>query len=62
MQQKKPTLVGDKLKINIMKTTILKISRKKLVMNRVELGNLADIIRQNPDAKQVFELRLNYHL
>ena len=45
-----------------MKTTILKISRKKLVMNRVELGNLADMIRQNPDAKQVFELRLNYHL
>jgi len=44
-----------------MKATLLKISRKKLVMNRVELSALADTIRKNPDEKQVFNLRLNYH-
>ena len=44
-----------------MKATILKIARKKLVMNRIELVDLAETIRKNPDEKQVYNLRLNYH-
>ncbi len=43
-----------------MKVTILKISRNKEVMNRVELSKLAETIRNNPDSRQVYDLRLNY--
>ena len=39
---------------------MLKISRKKLVVNRLELLKIADLIRNNPDASMVSELRLNY--
>jgi hypothetical protein len=43
-----------------MKVSLLKISRKKEVINRLELQALADMIRQSPIEKQVFNLRLNY--
>ena len=43
-----------------MKVTLLKVSRKKEVINRLELQEMADMIRQNPDKNKVFNLRLNY--
>ena len=43
-----------------MKVSLLKISRKKEDINRLELQALADMIRQSPIEKQVFNLRLNY--
>ena len=43
-----------------MKVTLLKISRKKEVINRLDLQEMADLIRQNPEQKQVFNVRLNY--
>ena len=43
-----------------MKVTLLKISRKKEVINRLDLQKMADLIRQNPEQKQVFNVRLNY--
>jgi hypothetical protein len=43
-----------------MKISLLKISRKKEVIKRLELSELAEIIRENPEKKQVFNLRLNY--
>ena len=43
-----------------MKVSLLRISRKKEVINRLELQALADMIRQSPIEKQVFNLRLNY--
>ena len=43
-----------------MKVSLLKISRNKLVVNRLELSEIADVIRNNPDASMVSELRLNY--
>ena len=43
-----------------MKITYLKISRKKEVINRIELSDLADMIRQSELQKNVFRLRLNY--
>ena len=43
-----------------MKVTLLKISRNKLVINRLDLQSLADMIRQNPEERKVFDLRLNY--
>ena len=43
-----------------MKVSLLKISRKKEVINRLELQDLADIIRKGPYEQQVYNLRLNY--
>ena len=43
-----------------MKISLLKISRKKMVINRLELRNLAEMIRKSPEERKVFNLRLNY--
>ena len=43
-----------------MKVSLLKISRKKEVIKRLELSELADMIRKSPDESKVFTLRLNY--
>ena len=43
-----------------MKVTLLKISRNKDVVNRLELPALAEMIRNNPDSRRVYKLRLNY--
>ena len=43
-----------------MKISLLKISRKKMVINRLELRNLAEMIRKSPEEQKVFNLRLNY--
>ena len=43
-----------------MKVSLLKISRKKEVIKRLELGEIAEMIRQNPEKERVFNLRLNY--
>ena len=44
-----------------MKVSLLKISRKKEVINRLELKELASMIRQNPEEQSVYDLRLQYH-
>ena len=43
-----------------MKITILKLARKKVVINRLELQEFAEMIRENPIKEKVFNLRLNY--
>ena len=43
-----------------MKVTLLKTVRKKEVANRLDLQALADRIRQNPEQRKVYNLRLNY--
>lgn len=43
-----------------MKVTLLKIARKKEVINRLDLKTLADMIRQNPEERKVYDLRLHY--
>ena len=43
-----------------MKVTLLKIARKKEVINRLDLQTLADMIRQNPEERKVYDLRLHY--
>jgi hypothetical protein len=43
-----------------MKISLLKLSRKKEVIKRLELMELAEMIRENPEKSQVFNLRLNY--
>ena len=43
-----------------MKVSLLKIARNKQVINRLDLQEVADMIRQNPEARKVFDLRLNY--
>jgi hypothetical protein len=43
-----------------MKVSLLKIARKKEVINRLELSELAEMIRKSPEEKKVFSLRLNY--
>ena len=43
-----------------MKVSLLKIARKKEVIKRLELKEVADMIRKNPDDSKVFNLRLNY--
>ena len=43
-----------------MKISLLKISRKKMVINRLELKDLAEMIRKSPEEQKVFNLRLNY--
>ena len=53
-------LVEVELKIENMKVSLLKLSRKKEVIKRVELSDLAEMIRKNPEEEKVFDLRLNY--
>ena len=48
------------LKLRIMKVSILKVSRNKEVINRLELSAIADMIRKNPEEKKVYKLRLKY--
>ena len=43
-----------------MKVSFLKLSRKKEVIKRLELSDLAEMIRENPEKDRVFNLRLNY--
>ena len=43
-----------------MKISLLKISRKKEVIKRIELAGLAEMIRKNPEENKIFNLRLNY--
>ena len=43
-----------------MKVSLLKISRKKEVIKRLELKEIAEMIRENPDKDKVFNLRLHY--
>ena len=43
-----------------MKVSLLKIARKKEVIKRVELEELAEMIRKNPDERKVYNLRLKY--
>ena len=43
-----------------MKVTLLKISKNKEVINRLDLQALADLIRKNPDERKVYDLRLHY--
>ena len=43
-----------------MKVSLLKISRKKEVIKRLELKEIAEMIRENPEKDRVFNLRLNY--
>ena len=45
-----------------MKVTILKISRRKEVINREELTNVAMAIREGSVAKEVKQIRQVYHL
>ncbi len=43
-----------------MKVSLLKVSRKKEIIKRIELSELAEMIRKNPDESSVYNLRLNY--
>ena len=43
-----------------MKISFLKLSRKKEVIKRIELSEVAEMIRENPEKDRVFKLRLNY--
>ena len=43
-----------------MKVSCLKLSRKKEVIKRLELSELAEMIRKSPEERKVFNLRLNY--
>ena len=43
-----------------MKISLLKIARKKEIIKRLELKELAEMTRKNPDESKVFNLRLNY--
>ncbi len=43
-----------------MKVSLLKVSRKKEVINRIDLSELAEMIRNNPYEDSVYNLRLNY--
>ena len=43
-----------------MKVSLLKIARKKEVIKRLGLSELAEMIRKNPEESKVFNLRLNY--
>ena len=43
-----------------MKVTLIKIARKKEVVNRLDLPALAEMIRKNPNSRNVYQLRLNY--
>ena len=43
-----------------MKASLLKISRKKEVIKRLELKDVAEMIRENPEKEGVINLRLHY--
>ena len=43
-----------------MKISILKLSRKKEVIKRIELSEVAEMIRKSPEESKVFNLRLKY--
>ena len=43
-----------------MKVSLLKIARKKEVIKRLELSEIAEMIRRNPEDRKVFNLRLKY--
>ena len=43
-----------------MKVSLLKLSRQKEVIKRLELGEIAELIRENPEKDKVYNLRLNY--
>ena len=43
-----------------MKVSLLKLSRKKEIIKRLELGEIAELIRENPEKDKVYNLRLNY--
>ena len=43
-----------------MKVSLLKISRNKEVIKRLELREIAEMIRENPEKDKVFNLRLKY--
>ena len=43
-----------------MKVSLLKVSRKKEVIKRLELREIAEMIRENPEKDKVFNLRLKY--
>ena len=45
-----------------MKVRLLKISRNKTVVNRLELKELSEMICKNPEEQDVYNLRLNYQL
>ena len=44
-----------------MKVSLLKFSRRKEVIKRYDLPEIAEIIRNNPEQSKVYNLRLNYH-
>jgi len=60
LQKNQMNLVEVELKIKNVKVSLLKLSRKKEVIKRVELSDLAEMIRKNPEEEKVFDLRLNY--
>ena len=43
-----------------MKVSLLKISRNKEVIKRLELREIAEMIRENPEKDKVYNLRLKY--
>ena len=43
-----------------MKVSLLKISRKKEVIKRLELREIAEMTRENPEKERVIDLRLKY--
>ena len=43
-----------------MKITLIKIARRKEVVNRLDLQALADMIKKNPEENKIIKLRLNY--
>ena len=43
-----------------MKISVLKVSRKKEVIKRLELSEIAEMIRENPEKEMVYNLRLKY--
>ena len=47
--------------IRSMKISLIKTARKKEVINRLELSELAGIIRDSAEGKKVIDLRRNYH-
>ena len=50
------------MKTNMMNTTLLKISRKKEVINRLKVSDVANLIREGAVADEVTSIREVYHL
>ena len=50
------------MKTNMMNTTLLKIRRKKEVINRLEVSYVANLIREGAVAEEVTRIREVYHL